>query len=311
MPLTAEAQAALKLRANAPPLHTLSVEQARAASAAARVKPEVQESVAWVEDLSIPGPGGDIPVRLYSPNPDAQLPTLVYFHGGGWVLGDLDSHDPLCRALANRAEAVVVSVDYRLAPEHKYPAAAEDAYAAALWLAEHGVEWGADPTRIAVAGDSAGGNLAAVATLMARDRGAPPLRAQALIYPVTNCDFGVESYRLNGDGSVGLSEDAMRWFWRCYTRSPAEAAEPYASPLRADTLLGLPPALVITAEHDPLRDEGEAYAARLERSGVPAELVRYDGVIHGFVGQLAAFPEGDAAADRIAQFLREAFRAPA
>ena len=304
MPLTAEAQAALKLRANAPPLHTLSVEQARAASAAARVKPEAQELVARVEDLSIPGPTGDIPVRLYSPNPDAQLPTLVYFHGGGWVLGDLDSHDPLCRALANRAQAAVVSVDYRLAPEHRYPAAAEDAYAAALWLAEHGADWGADPTRIAVVGDSAGGNLAAVAALMARDHGAPPLRAQALIYPVTNCDFGVESYRLNGDGSVGLSEDAMRWFWRCYTRSPAEAAEPYASPLRADTLLGLPPALVITAEYDPLRDEGEAYAARLERSGVPAELVRYDGVIHGFVGQLAAFSEGDAAADRIAQFLR-------
>ena len=304
MPLTAEAQAALKLRAGAPPLHTLSVAEARAASAAARVKPQNPESLARIEDRTIPGPAGDIPVRLYSPNPDAQLPTLVYFHGGGWVLGDLDSHDPLCRALANRAQAAVVSVDYRLAPEHKYPAAAGDAYAAALWLAEHGTDWGADSTRIAVAGDSAGGNLAAVVALMARDRGAPPLRAQALIYPVTNCDFGVESYRLNGDGSVGLSEDAMRWFWRCYTRSPAEAAEPYASPLRADTLLGLPPALVITAEYDPLRDEGEAYAARLERSGVPAELVRYDGVIHGFVGQLAAFPEGDAAADRIAQFLR-------
>ena len=311
MPLTAEAQAALKLRANAPPLHTLSVAEARAASATARVKPQNPESVARIEDFGIPGLAGDIPVRLYSPNPDAQLPTLVYFHGGGWVLGDLDSHDPLCRALANRAEAAVVSVGYRLAPEHRYPAAAEDAYAAALWLAEHGADWGTDPVRIAVAGDSAGGNLAAVVALMARDRGAPPLRAQALIYPVTNCDFGVESYRLNGDGSVGLSEDAMRWFWRCYTRSPAEAAEPYASPLRADTLLGLPPALVITAEYDPLRDEGEAYAARLERSGVPAELVRYDGVIHGFVGQLAAFPEGDAAADRIAQFLRKAFRVPA
>ena len=311
MPLTAEAQAALKLRAGAPPLHTLSVEQARAASAAARVKPEVQEPVARVEDLAIPGPAGDIPARLYSPNPDAQLPALIYFHGGGWVLGDLDSHDPLCRALANRAAAAVVSVDYRLAPEHKYPAAAEDAYAAVVWLAEHGAQWGADPARIAVGGDSAGGNLAAVAALMARDRGGPELRAQVLIYPVTNCDFGVESYRLNGDGSVGLSEDAMRWFWRCYTRSPAEAAEPYASPLRADTLLGLPPALIITAEYDPLRDEGEAYAARLERSGVPTQLVRYDGVIHGFVGQLAAFPEGGDAADRIAQFLRKTFKAPA
>ena len=307
MPLTTEARAALAAREGAPPLHTLSVAEARAASAASRVKPETPEPVARVEDLSIPGPAGDIPVRLYSPGPHEQLPTVVYLHGGGWVLGDLDSHDPLCRALANRASAAVVSVDYRLAPEHKYPAAAEDAYAAALWLSEHGSEWGADPSRIAVCGDSAGGNLAAVAALMARDRGGPELRAQALIYPVTNCDFEVESYRANGDGSMGLSEDGMRWFWRCYTRSPAEAAEPYASPLRADTLIGLPPALVITAEYDALRDEGEAYAARLKRSGVPTELVRYDGVIHGFVGQLAAFPEGRQAVDRIAAFLCEAF----
>ena len=307
MPLTTEARAALAAREGAPPLHTLSVAEARAASAASRVKPETPEPVARVEDLGIPGPAGDIPVRLYSPGPHEQLPTVVYFHGGGWVLGDLDSHDPLCRALANRASAAVVSVDYRLAPEHRYPAAAEDAYAAALWLSEHGANWGADPTRIAVCGDSAGGNLAAVAALMARDRGAPELRAQALIYPVTNCDFEVESYRANGDGSMGLSEDGMRWFWRCYTRSPAEAAEPYASPLRADTLIGLPPALVITAEYDALRDEGEAYATRLERSGVPTELVRYDGVIHGFVGQLATFPEGRQAVDRIAAFLRETF----
>ena len=307
MPLTTEARAALAAREGAPPLHTLSVAEARAASAASRVKPETPEPVARVEDLSIPGPAGDIPVRLYSPGPDGQLPVVVYFHGGGWVLGDLDSHDPLCHALANRAGTAVISVDYRLAPEHKYPAAAEDAYAAALWLSEHGTEWGADPTRVAVCGDSAGGNLAAVAALMARDRGGPELRAQALIYPVTNCDFEVESYRANGDGSMGLSEDGMRWFWRCYTRSPAEAAEPYASPLRADTLIGLPPALVITADYDPLRDEGEAYAARLERSGVPTEIVRYDGVIHGFVGQLAAFPEGRQAVDRIAAFLREAF----
>ena len=306
MPLTTEARAALAARKGAPLLHTLSVAEARAASAASRVKPETPEPVARVEDLSIPGPAGEILVRLYSPSPREQLPTVVYFHGGGWVLGDLDSHDPLCRALANRAGAAVVSVDYRLAPEHKYPAAAEDAYAAALWLSQHAVEWGADPKRIAVCGDSAGGNLAAVAALIARDRGGPELRAQALIYPVTNCDFEVESYRANGDGSMGLSEDGMRWFWRCYARSPAEAAEPYASPLRADTLIGLPPALVITAEYDPLRDEGEAYAARLERSGVPTELIRYDGVIHGFVGQLAAFPEGAAAADRIAQFLRRA-----
>ena len=306
MPLTAEARAVLELRAGAPPLHTLSVEEARAASAAGRAQPETPEPVARVEDLRIPGAGGEIPVRLYSPRPDAQLPVVVYYHGGGWVLGDLDSHDPLCRALANRADAVVVSVDYRLAPEHKYPAAAEDAYAAALWLSEQGAEWGADGARIAVCGDSAGGNLAAVAALMARDRGGPSLRGQVLIYPVTNLDFGTETYRVNGDGSMGLSEDGMRWFWRCYARTPAEGFEPYASPLRADTLVGLPPALVITAEYDALRDEGEAYAARLEQAGVAAELTRYDGVIHGFVGQFAAFPEGTRAVEQIAGFLRRA-----
>ena len=230
---------------------------------------------------------------------------MVYYHGGGWVIGDLDSHDPLCRTLANRANVVVLSVHYRLAPEHKYPAAADDSYAAAQWVSEHGAEIGADGSRIAVCGDSAGGNLSAVVSLMARDRGGPGLRGQVLIYPVTNLDFGTDSYRDNGDGSKGLSEDGMRWFWQHYVRTQSEGFEPYASPLRADTIADLPPALVITAEYDALRDEGEVYADRLERGGIPTQLTRYDGVIHGFVSMFAAVPEGDTAVNQIAEFLKE------
>ena len=248
MPITAEVQEILKLRAAAPAMHTLSVEEARISSAAGRIQPDPPEPVARIEDFTIPGPAGDIPVRLYSPDPDTQLPAVVYYHGGGWVVGDLDSHDPLCRALANRANVVVLSVHYRLAPEHKYPAAADDSYAAAQWVSEHGAEIGADGSRIVVCGDSAGGNLSAVVSLMARDRGGPELRGQVLIYPVTNLDFGTDSYRDNGDGSKGLSEDGMRWFWQHYVRTQSEGFEPYASPLRADTIADLPPALVITAE---------------------------------------------------------------
>ena len=305
MPITAEVQEILKLRAAAPPMHTLSVEEARISSAAARIQPDPPEPVARIEDFTIPGPAGDIPVRLYSPDPDTQLPVLVYYHGGGWVIGDLDSHDPLCRTLANRANVVVLSVHYRLAPEHKYPAAADDSYAAAQWVSEHGAEIGADGSRIVVCGDSAGGNLSAVVSLMARDRGGPGLRGQVLIYPVTNLDFGTDSYRDNGDGSKGLSEDGMRWFWQHYVRTQSEGFEPYASPLRADTIADLPPALVITAEYDALRDEGELYADRLERGGVTTQLTRYDGVIHGFVGMFAAVPEGDTAVNQIAEFLKE------
>jgi acetyl esterase len=305
MPITAEVQEILKLRAAAPAMHTLSVEEARISSAAARIQPDPPEPVARIEDFTIPGPAGDIPVRLYSPDPDTQLPVLVYYHGGGWVIGDLDSHDPLCRTLANRANVVVLSVHYRLAPEHKYPAAADDSYAAAQWVSEHGAEIGADGSRIVVCGDSAGGNLSAVVSLMARDRGGPGLRGQVLIYPVTNLDFGTDSYRDNGDGSKGLSEDGMRWFWQHYVRTQSEGFEPYASPLRADTIADLPPALVITAEYDALRDEGELYADRLERGGVTTQLTRYDGVIHGFVGMFAAVPEGNTAVNQIAEFLKE------
>jgi len=263
------------------------------------------EPVARVENRTVPGPAGPIPVRVYASGPAATLaPGLAFFHGGGWVIGSLDTHDNLCRALANRTGAVVVSVDYRLAPEHRFPAAAEDCWAAASWLAEHGDEFGVDGTRLAVAGDSAGGNLAAAVALLARDRGAPRLRHQTLIYPVTDADFDTASYRDNAEGYL-LTRAGMQWFWDHYVPDAERRRDGYASPLRAEKLAGLPPALVITAEYDPLRDEGEAYAARLRDAGVPTTRTRYDGQIHGFVGLFELFDQGKAAVDEIATALRD------
>ncbi|MEN8159131.1 MAG: alpha/beta hydrolase, partial [Myxococcota bacterium] len=209
------------------------------------------------------------------------LPALVYFHGGGWVIGSIDTHDGSCRDLANRIGCVVVSVDYRLAPENPYPAAAEDCYAATKWVSENAAAVGVDPGRIAIGGDSAGGNLTAAVALMARDRGAPALRHQLLVYPVTDADFSRPSYRENAEGYL-LTTKAMEWFWGHYVPDPARRQDAYAAPLRAPDLSGLPPAFVLTAEYDPLRDEGEALAARLEQAGVPTRLTRYEGAIHGF-----------------------------
>ncbi|NRQ34352.1 alpha/beta hydrolase [Nonomuraea sp. NN258] len=234
---------------------------------------------------------GNVPVRVYSPPEGAQggagdgggRPVVVYFHGGGFTICSLDTHDAVCRDICAGAEAVVVSVDYRLAPEHPYPAAVEDACAATRWAHEHAAELGGDPGRLVVAGDSAGGNLATVVCLKARDeRAGPPISLQVLIYPVTDADQDTPSYRENGTGYF-LTAAHMRWFWDCYQPDPARRAEPYSSPVHAD-LSGLPPALVLTAEHDPLRDEGEAYARLLGFAGVPAHGVRYDGMFHGFYG---------------------------
>lgn len=311
MTVTAETQAVLNARAAAdlPEVHTLTAPEAREQVIRMRelvgvVEPE---PVARVEDRRIPGPGGEIPVRVYWRDAEAPHPVVAYFHGGGWVVGDLESHDGVCRSLANHSGSCIVSVDYRLAPEHRYPAAAEDAYAATMWLAANASELGGDPSRLAVAGDSAGGNLAAVVALMARDQGGPAIRSQVLFYPVTDYDFETSSYQANGDGSFGLSESGMRWFWDCYVEGAQQGREPYASPLRATDLSNLPPALVVTAEYDPLRDEGEAYAHRLEEAGVQTELVRFDGVIHGFVGQAALVPEGRQAIERAAAHLKAAF----
>jgi acetyl esterase len=261
--------------------------------------------VGSVADRTIPGPAGAIPVRIYTPASNATGAGLVYYHGGGFVIGGLDTHDPTCRALANASGATIVSVDYRLAPEHKYPAAADDCYAALLWTAEHGAEIGVDPKRLAVAGDSAGGNLAAVTALLARERRGPALRYQLLIYPVTDHRFDTASYRDNGEGYF-LSAAQMKWFWDHYLERPEQGDEHAASPLRAKDLAGLPPALVITAEYDPLRDEGEAYAARLREAGVEADLIRYPGQIHGFFAMFELLDDGRAAVDRAGAALRRA-----
>jgi acetyl esterase len=265
------------------------------------------EPVDRVEDRPIPGPAGEIPVRIYWPAVPGPLPVLVNLHGGGWVIGDLDGHDGICRVLANGAGCIVVSVDYRLAPEHPFPAAPEDAYSATCWVAAHAAELGADPRRIGVGGDSAGGNLAAVCALMARDRGGPDLVYQLLLYPVTNHAFDTPSYRDNGEGYF-LEAVTMRWYWRQYLGDGSDGTDPYASPLRAPDLSRLPPALIVTAGYDPLRDEGEAYGRRLREAGTDAAVSRYETMFHGFFGFGRLLDAASAANDEVFAALRAAFR---
>jgi len=261
--------------------------------------------VGKVDDRRIPGPDTEIPLRIYTPEGSGVFPLVVFYHGGGFVLGSLETHDELCRAICRGSGAVVVSVDYRLAPENKYPAAPDDCYAALKWCVDNAAVLDADPQRIAVAGDSAGGNLAAVTALRARDLGGPALRHQLLIYPVTDCRFDTASYRHNAHGFF-LTRDAMEWFWSHYLVSMEQAEEPYACPQRAPDLAGLPSATVITAEYDPLRDEGEEYARRLQQAGNAVSLKRYDGMIHGFVSMADMFDAGRAAQQQIAEELRAA-----
>ena len=291
--------------AGEPGLDSMTVEEAREYMRASSAQLGRLESVARVEDLVATGPAGEIPLRLYDPVGAGPLPMIVYFHGGGWVLGGIDTHDGYCRALANATQMMVVSVDYRLAPEHPYPAAAEDAYAATAWLAEHAESLGADPERMAVAGDSAGGNLAAVAALMARDREMPVLRMQVLIYPIVDHDFDTDSYLRNMSG-FHLTRDAMIWFWDLYAPENAQRDQPFASPLRAKDLAKLPAAMVMTAEYDPLVDEGEAYARRLESAGVKVQLKHYPGTIHGFARRLNGWAHAREAMDDLAMALKGA-----
>jgi acetyl esterase len=264
------------------------------------------EEVARVADHRLPVRGGQITVRVYWPGGQGPHPVLLFYHGGGWVIGDLYTHDGICRSLANAAGCAVASVDYRLAPESKYPAAVEDSYAGLAWVVDHAATLGIDPRRVAVGGDSAGGNLATVVALTARERGRPALVYQVLIYPVTDHRFDTPSYRENATGYV-LTAEAMRWFWRHYLAHDAQGAEPLASPLRAPDLGGLPPALVLTAECDPLRDEGEAYAMRLRNAGVPVTLTRYPGMFHGFFRMTRLLDKARAALDEVAGSLRKAF----
>jgi len=270
--------------------------------------PEVPTPVGDVTNRVIAGPDEDVPLRLYAPaDADPGGGALVYFHGGGWVIGDLDSHDETCRRLCRQAGIVVVAVHYRRAPETTYPGAAEDCYAATCWAAEHAAELGFDAQRLAVGGDSAGGNLAAAVALMARDRGTPALAFQLLIYPVTDADFDTGSYH---DNSVGylLSRRGMQWFWDQYVPDADQRREPYAAPLRAGSLAGLPTALIQTAEYDPLRDEGEAYAQALQAAGVEVTQTRYHGLIHGFFGMQDAVAAARRALEEAAAALRRYLR---
>lgn len=291
---------------NLPPLESYSPQEARqvALENSARVQLP-PEPVASVRDLLIPGPGGDIPIRIYQPAGVAPQPALVYFHGGGWVLCNLATHDTICRAIANRSGAFVVSVDYRVAPEHKYPAAVDDCYAAALWVAANAPSLGVDVGRIAVGGDSAGGNLAAVVCIRSRDEAGPRFAAQILVYPVADLsNLDTASYREFAEGH-SLTRSLMAWFRNHYLADTSQATDPGASPLLTPDLGGLPPALILTAECDPLRDEGEAFATRLQQAGVAVKLTRYPGMIHPFFSWTALVPQAMEAIREVAEAVRK------
>lgn len=310
MPVDPQVQVYLDQMAslNMPPMSSMTPEVIRQAIAAQTALYEPTEEVARVENRAIPGPAGEIPVRIYTPQGEGPFPALVFFHGGGWVICTLDTHDGQCRSLVNGAGCVVVSVDYRLAPEHKFPAAPEDCYAATKWVAEHAAEINGDASRLAIGGDSAGGNLTAVVAQMARDQGGPRLVFQLMIYPATNFTAQTISIQENGDG-YGLTVEDMDWFSNHYLNNEEDRLNPLASPALAKDLSNLPPALIITAEYDPLRDEGEEYGRLLQAAGVPVTISRYDGVIHGFFGMAAILDKARAAIDEASQALRTAFAA--
>ena len=306
MPLDPQAQAVIDA-VNAlglPAVWEVTPEQARA-NAAARPRPAGPE-VAAVENRSIPGPDGDVPVRIYTPEGDGPFPILVWYHGGGWVVGDLESADSTSRHLCKGAGCVVVSVDYRLSPETKFPGPAEDCYAATVWAADNAASIGGDASRLAVGGDSAGGNLAAGVSLMAADRNGPAIVHQLLVYPVTDRNYQTASYVNNATGYM-LARDAMQFYWDAYLDNEADADNPYAAPMQADSLVGQPSALVITAEYDPLRDEGEAYGRRLQEAGVDTKISRYDGMIHGFFGMVGIMDKSGQVMEEATTALRVAF----
>jgi len=289
-----------------PPLETLTPELARKAF---QLPQGEIEPVGRVENRNIQGPEGEIPVRVYFPQ-EAQTnyPALVYYHGGGWVVGNIDSHDNICRALTNLANCVTISVDYRLAPEHKFPAAVYDCYAAVQYVFDHAEEFQVDPARIAVGGDSAGGNLAAVISNLAKDKQNPAICFQLLLYPATNI-WGEPTPSMveNAEGYF-LTKGTMEWFLDCYSNGEEEdKGNPLLAPILYNNFSGLPPALVITAEYDPLRDEGELYAKKLEEAGVKVELVRYDGTIHGFMSMASVISLGKSALEKSGLALREVF----
>jgi acetyl esterase len=307
MPLDPKAKALIDMMAQMPlpPWSELDAVSFRAMMDGGRFPPP-ELPLAEIVDTTIPGPAGPIGARIYRAALEPNQPVIVYFHGGGFVIGNLESHDGTCRRLCHNIGCTVVSVDYRLAPEHVYPAAVDDSYTATKWVADNAETLKIDAARIAVAGDSAGGNLAAVVAIIARDRGGPAICHQLLTYPVTDMAFKSESYTSNGTGYF-LSKDMMVWFGQQYVPAGHDIEDPLLSPLYHTDLSGLPPATVITAEFDPLRDEGEAYARKLEAAGVPTRLIRYDGVFHGFFSMNGAIDQADDAHAFAASELKNAF----
>jgi acetyl esterase len=308
MTVDPQIQALLDMGTGAPATNTLSVAEARAQYEARIPLMAPAATIGSVDQRTVAGPGGDLALRIYWPQGAGPFPLLVFFHGSGFVLCSLDTHDGICRNLCAGGQCVVVSVDYRLAPEHRFPAGLDDCVFATRWVADHANELNGDPGRIAIGGDSAGGNMAAAAALQLRDEGGPPLRGQLLIYPVTDYHTpGTPSYQQNAEG-YGLTRDTMRWFWDHYLNDPSEAASPLASPLRARDLRGLPPALVVTAEYDPLRDEGELYAARLRGAGTPAITSRWDGMNHGFFFWVGRVDKAGEAMAESCRWIRQIFQ---
>lgn len=307
MPLLSEYRALLDqlAEADAPPLAEMPIEAARAMFRVAQpTRPDI--AVGNVIDRQIEARNGPIPIRVYQPNGSGPFPVAMMFHGGGWVIGDLETVDAQSRQVCNQVGCVVVAVDYRLAPEHRFPAAAEDCYDATVWTYENASEINADPSRLAVAGDSAGGNLAAVVAQMARDNDGPPIVFQLLVYPVTNGHvFETDSYRENSEGYM-LTADSMHWFWDHYADTD-DRANPYASPLCSPDLSNLPPALIQVAEFDPLRDEGLQYAEALNAAGIKARSHCYEGFIHGFFSHFDTVPPTRAAMNDACAALQEAF----
>ena len=299
---------ARRLADQVPPLYTQTLAEARAADVADILAGGGDpEPVAELTDRELPGPDGNLAIRIYRPGAGVR-PVLVYFFGGGWTLGQIDTCDGICRRLANLVGCVVIAAGYRLAPEHKFPAAVQDCLSAVRWVAEQAEQLSVDPERIAVGGDSAGGNLAAVVALLARQDG-PPLCAQLLVYPNTLYGSDTPSMRENDDPAM-FNRRSVQWYWQHYLSAPDDGRDPRASPLLAQDHCGLPPTLVITAEYDPLRDEAELYAEQLRSAGVKVESSRYDGMMHGFFTMSGVLDGGRRAVAEAAGFLRAQFGEP-
>jgi acetyl esterase len=312
MPVTLDPDAAFVFKAfqeaGRPPYETVSAAEAREFYLQARLvtNPDPPE-LKSVAPLAIPSPSGSIPARIYTPlklrNASGLAPGLVFFHGGGWVIGDLDSHDVVCRKLADEGELIVISVDYRLAPEHKFPAAVDDAIAATTWIAGHAQEFGIDASRLLVGGDSAGGNLAAVVAIAARDSDGPAISGQVLVYPATDFAMTHASHR-EPETSILLTHSVIRWFRDHYLNGISDIGDWRASPARAKSFAGLPPAYVLTAGADPLRDEGDEYARRLKEAGVAVTWRTFPGQFHGFFTMGKLLQQANVAASEIGVWLK-------